>query len=130
MRKKRNIRHAPLMSPQMDGHSAGHVLASLPPCPVCGLKDQQLAMLQASLNIQTEQVSFLRNQVMKLQDQMLSFVPNAADQYTRMTLSRQAAMNPEAINGIASMSSVIPDDMEMSELDELHSGIMKQYSTV
>lgn len=75
-----------------------------------------------------EQIVFLREQVKKLQDQVLSFVPNAADQYTRMVLSQQAALNPKG-NHIQSLRNVVPeDDVSMEELDRVHQGIMNQFN--
>lgn len=125
---RKQTKLTPRMSPQNDGHHDGHA-ASLPPCPSCGVKDQQVRLMESSQGMLNEQIVFLRRQVEKLQDQMLSFVPNAADQYTRMVLSRQAQMSAEAQGGMMSIKDLAPDAGEMSDIDQLQDDIMMRFGS-
>lgn len=100
-----------------------------PFCPTCSAKEGQLSMQNGMIAMLQEQVVFLREQTKKLQDQVISLVPNAADQYTRMTLSQMSASTRGSGAGINSMRDVLPDDeVDMDVLDQAHRQIMKDFS--
>lgn len=124
---KKNKR-APLTRPQNNGHLAGHSEMSLPLCPACGMKDREISVLHSNVSILNEQLSFMRNQVIKLQDQVLSFVPNASEQYTRMMMTQQAVNNRDVMTGLVSSNQLVDDVDDIGELDQLHNDILKNYS--